>query len=716
MPGQGYFPYNTPGSPAHTSAMTPTPSSPAFGGPGGYGQQQHQQQQQQQQQQQAQIYSNVHQRYSNHMHQINQKMPAMHSPQLNHPIPSYQQHASHGSGGTGPGNVNSSGGGGGGGNNSNNNAPTQISGPFHQKQIDSALLSRQSAGSHHHARVAAAAARTASANPDAPPAQANARVPTDPNAKPSQWNVLDLGGMQMKNISQSLFNYTFLKALYLSHNAFSTLSPDVTKLVNLVVLDISGNRLSSVPSELGMLVSLRELLLHDNELTFLPPELGQLYQLEVLGLEGNPLNEPVVSMIQKEGTSAVVTYLREMCPVGPPPADREWIALEDEYAGDTKDTFTVMTYNILAEKYATAQQYAYTPSWALSWDYRKDLLLQDILNYNADIICLQEVQMDHYEDFFREQLSQLGGYEGVFYPKSRARTMAEYERRQVDGCATFWKGAKLTLLEKHCVEFQQIAMQKPELRKTDDVFNRVMIKDNVAVVTLLENKQTHTRILTANAHLTWESSYADVKLVQTGMLMEELDRLGTAWTRTAKDSPAHSPAGGRPGSGGAGGSNGAATNGNLASSPTTAAAGTETNRFPLLMCGDLNSLPDSGVYEYLSRGRVPQDHKDFGTYTYGPYTSEGLHHKFSLKSSYSHTGELDFTNFTPDFTGVIDYVWYSTNTLDVSGLLGSVDKDYVARTVGFPNAHHPSDHLPLVVSMRVKSSAGPGGPTAIRFN
>jgi CCR4-NOT transcription complex subunit 6 len=48
-----------------------------------------------------------------------------------------------------------------------------------------------------------------------------------------------------------------------------------------------------------------------------------------------------------------------------------------------------MCYNTLCEKYATPQTYGYTPSWALSWDYRKDLLLQEILNYNADIVCLQ---------------------------------------------------------------------------------------------------------------------------------------------------------------------------------------------------------------------------------------------------------------------------------------------------------------------------------------
>jgi CCR4-NOT transcription complex subunit 6 len=53
------------------------------------------------------------------------------------------------------------------------------------------------------------------------------------------------------------------------------------------------------------------------------------------------------------------------------------------------DKFTVLCYNILCQKYATAQAYGYTPSWALSWDYRKELLVAEILSNNADVICLQ---------------------------------------------------------------------------------------------------------------------------------------------------------------------------------------------------------------------------------------------------------------------------------------------------------------------------------------
>lgn len=48
-----------------------------------------------------------------------------------------------------------------------------------------------------------------------------------------------------------------------------------------------------------------------------------------------------------------------------------------------------MCYNVLCDKYATRQLYGYCPSWALSWDYRKKNIMQEILGCNADIISLQ---------------------------------------------------------------------------------------------------------------------------------------------------------------------------------------------------------------------------------------------------------------------------------------------------------------------------------------
>jgi len=48
-----------------------------------------------------------------------------------------------------------------------------------------------------------------------------------------------------------------------------------------------------------------------------------------------------------------------------------------------------MSYNILCDKYATSNVYAYCPSWALTWDYRKKYVLSEITRHDSDIVALQ---------------------------------------------------------------------------------------------------------------------------------------------------------------------------------------------------------------------------------------------------------------------------------------------------------------------------------------
>ncbi|KAK0527800.1 Glucose-repressible alcohol dehydrogenase transcriptional effector [Tilletia horrida] len=595
------------------------------------------------------------------------------------------------------------------------------------------------------------------------------------------WTTIDMGGLALKNLASDLFKYTFLTSLFVNHNALTVLSPAIVNLRNLTVLDASGNKLTSIPPELGMLTNLRELFLFDNALTTLPPELGTLHQLEMLGVEGNPLSDKLRTLIQREGTSALIAYLRDSCPVPLPPPEREWITIETDIVdsagaggasarayggagssifvteadkrnkaksqkkkktaaakregeeggkgadadaedadddaedgeGDDDDddddastpepspeSFNLLTYNILCDRYATQQMYGYTPSWALAWDYRKELILQEVMSYSADVCCLQEVDIEQYEDYFLHHLSQQD-YEGVFWPKSRARTMRDDERRHVDGCAIFFKANKWALIEKRLIEFNQLALQRPDFKKTQDMFNRVMTKDQIAVIALLENRATGARLIVANAHIYWDPEFRDVKLVQVAMLMDELEKIAAQF---AKLPPKLSSMLAEP---------------YRKRGPPAYRDGT---CIPTIICGDFNSVPDTGVYTFLRNGQISGDHEDFMSHTYGRYTSSGLEHKLSLRSAYEGIGELPFTNYTPNYKGVIDYVWYNTNALAVSGLLGDVDPAYRDKVVGFPNAHFPSDHVCLLAEFTLRPNAastlnvgagGAGGGSAV---
>ena len=258
--------------------------------------------------------------------------------------------------------------------------------------------------------------------------------------KETCWTAIDMGGMNLRALSTTLFRYDFLTNLYIGHNSLSQLPTAIAKLKHLTVLDVSSNKLTSVPPELGLCWSLTDLLMFDNLLEELPGELGMLFNLKTLGIEGNPLQDALRARVDHGGTNGLIEYLRDSCPVSVPPGEREWVPVEPDPPAQkpTPPTFTVMCYNVLCEKYATAQIYGYTPSWALAWEYRKDLVLQEIYNCDADVVCLQEVDIEQFESFFLPNLAQ-HGYEGVHYPKSRARTMSSEERRRVDGCATFFR-------------------------------------------------------------------------------------------------------------------------------------------------------------------------------------------------------------------------------------------------------------------------------------
>lgn len=67
-------------------------------------------------------------------------------------------------------------------------------------------------------------------------------------------------------------------------------------------------------------------------------------------------------------------------------------------------------------------------------------------------------------------------------------------------------------------------------------------------------------LLMANAHMHWDPEYSDVKLVQTMMFLSEVKNIVDKATRSLKLSSVSG----------------------------------ETNAIPLVLCADLNSLPDSG--------------------------------------------------------------------------------------------------------------------------
>ncbi|XP_038106831.1 CCR4-NOT transcription complex subunit 6-like [Culex quinquefasciatus] len=505
------------------------------------------------------------------------------------------------------------------------------------------------------------------------------------SGKKTCWHGVEITG-SVRNLSPTLWKFEHLTALYLNDNCLMRLPHQIGQLVNLRTLDLSSNKLRSLPAELGELIQLRELLLNNNLLRVLPYELGKLFHLHVLGLHGNPLGKDVMSIYNEpNGTNKLLTYMLDNLSVSvAPPPQRPWIPLARPNRSRGACIFTVMCYNVLCDKYATRQMYGYCPSWALSWEYRKKAILDEIRHYSADIISLQEVETDQFFNFFKPELKN-DGYEGIFSPKSRAKTMSESDRKYVDGCAIFFRSSKFSLIKETLVEFNQLAMANAE--GSDNMLNRVMPKDNIGLAALLKVKESAWEgltveqaaisqpILVCTAHIHWDPEFCDVKLIQTMMLSNEI--------KTILDEASHSF---RPGH------------------------KYDTNNVQLVLCGDFNSLPDSGVIEFLSAGRVSMDHQDFKELGYKSClqrisncdTPNEFTHSFKLASAYSED-IMPYTNYTFDFKGIIDYIFYSKQGMVPLGLLGPISGEWLRenKVVGCPHPHIPSDHFPLLVELEL---------------
>ncbi|KAK0727469.1 Endonuclease/exonuclease/phosphatase [Lasiosphaeria miniovina] len=514
-----------------------------------------------------------------------------------------------------------------------------------------------------------------------------------------EWHQMDLSGQGLRILSPPLFSYTFLKELYIASNRLTYLPAEIGKLRNLQHLEASNNLLSELPPEIGMCTNLKTLLLFENQIHELPFELGSLYRLETLGINGNPLNPALKEEIVERGTKSLINTLLEQAPVPLPPAPRKPIVVQEDVSQNL-ERVKLLTWNILCDKYATTTLYGYTPTGALSWEYRKDRIIQEIRERDADILCLQEIATDVFRDFFSPELAQ-DDYKGIQWPRPKAKTMSEKDAQAVDGCAVFYKASKWILLDKQLLDYANIAINRPDMKNQHDIFNRVMPKDNIGVICFFESRQTGARIIVANTHLAWEPTLADVKLVQTAILMEHLTKLAEKYARwqPLKDKrmiqvPSSMTEDGvepRPD----------------LPDPAPSQEYRNNTDIPLLVCGDYNSTYDSSVYELLSMGRVSPNHSDFNKYQYGNFTRDGIEHPFSMRSAYVHLNgtpdELPFTNYVPGFAEVIDYIWYSTNTMEVVELLGPPDQQHLKRVPGFPNYHFPADHIQISAEFVIKA-------------
>ncbi|KFV59431.1 Protein angel 2 [Gavia stellata] len=171
---------------------------------------------------------------------------------------------------------------------------------------------------------------------------------------------------------------------------------------------------------------------------------------------------------------------------------------------EAKFDFTVMSYNILSQNLLddNSHLYKHCRQRLLIWTYRFPNILQEIKQLDADVLCLQEVQEDHYRTEIKSSLESLG-----YHCEYKMRT-----GRKPDGCAICFKTSKFSLISSNPVEF---------FRHDIPLLDR----DNVGLVLLLQPRfhcKTNAAICIANTHLLYNPRRGDIKLTQLAMLLAEI--------------------------------------------------------------------------------------------------------------------------------------------------------------------------------------------------
>ncbi|OQS55090.1 CCR4 [Ecytonucleospora hepatopenaei] len=454
----------------------------------------------------------------------------------------------------------------------------------------------------------------------------------DPSA--DELHGIDMSFQSISIISKTILQMENITTLILNNNDIREIPREIYKLRKLEKLDLSHNKIEKIPPEVGKLINLKELLLNDNYIVDVPMEVGTLYKLENFDISNNPLKNPYGTMAKEK---SLIRFCRENNTNYPPPNDRVWT--ETVFKPEVHClSYTIGTFNTLCSHYASNLTYA--PSWVINGECRKNVLLQSFLSVNMDILCLQEVDIGVYNSYYKEALTNKMDYEGILLPKKSYDPQND-QFKKLYGMAIFWKKKKFTFIEQINVDFYSKIINDKRFKYLSDVHNRFINKTNVSLIVILESSKTVFIIV--NVHLYYHPDYTDVKGMQTLILLEEVQKLKEKYGKESI----------------------------------------------VLLSGDFNSLKNSEVYEFITKRKL--NPSIFGEFDYGSVTNGDYEHNMDFYDAYAEQ-ELHFTNFTPSFCEVIDYIFYS-GPIKLFEVISPVEKEYTLKTIGLPNIHFPSDHV-----------------------
>ncbi|KAF9136443.1 Glucose-repressible alcohol dehydrogenase transcriptional effector [Mortierella sp. GBA39] len=341
---------------------------------------------------------------------------------------------------------------------------------------------------------------------------------------------------------------------------------------------------------------------------------------------------------------------------------REWIYESTGPMSMDAKSFVVMSWNLLSPRLCHPLRLdAGCEPVFLEWAYRREAILNQIAFTEADIVCLQELELRDYEEYFCPHMTRLG------FKSIHAYKMNVYEMR--DGCAIFYRDSRFKLINEHVLRFNQVELDDYNVKRPSmarDTAIRFNLFHNLALVALFENKRTKRQVQVATTHLLADPAFPDAKMLQTAILTSKLEELKAEAMAKLSSSNGHHRTTALQ-----------VTSGNNNNNNNSNNSSQSVPHIPTILAGDFNSLPDSSVVRFLKSGQIDTCH--FGGNDFGRFTrahSKYFYHRLGLADSYK-SSILPFTNATRHFQGTIDYLLYDPSSLGLVGFMDHFEVDPV---------------------------------------
>ncbi|GAB6028344.1 hypothetical protein CHUAL_002515 [Chamberlinius hualienensis] len=320
----------------------------------------------------------------------------------------------------------------------------------------------------------------------------------------------------------------------------------------------------------------------------------------------------------------------------------------------------MVSYNILADLYANSDfsresLFPYCPPYALGIDYRKQLLLKEIIGYNADIVCLQEVDQKVFQSDLQPAF-QHRGMTGLFDLKGG---------QVAEGLACIYSNTKFKLIDNHRIILAEAVQSSPiyenilaAVNRNENLQERFLKRTTALQVAILESTEHPNLIIcVGNTHLYSRADADHVRLLQAGTCLMHLEQIVAL---QKLKNPDHNVA--------------------------------------AILTGDFNSTPEFGVYQLLTSQYIPEDHADWSSNTDEAVKQLSLSHQFNMISA---CGTPPYTNFTSGFVGCLDYIFIDNDRLDVERVIELPSDEDVRQYTAIPSVTMPSDHIALVCDLKV---------------